>query len=361
MSTTSAEYWNCAGQRSDAGTAESSSTAHDSSSIGTTVPYAAAGPGYAGEWALFCDYTTATSQPTLPTTVAALTGFLTTLPARPATVARRVRAIAAAHRRAGHLLQRPDIGPAAPPIPPQQLPLLTGPGPMIAACPTRGWPHGLHGRRDAFLTVLTTSLALPYPVARTLTPTAIVTGIADDQLTDCDVDDDTDCLVAIAGQTVAQDVDPRECPACAVVRWLDILGTLDGLGRGSARMDLVTAHAPTADTPHTHRPKSPHRWRDAATLLPAIDQHGWLDDYRPITTRTMRTRMARTSDRAAQPVSEGEPPPGTAGVPFTAPAARQSFGPTAPALDEVLTVLDGVADDVDALNARIQALLNADH
>ncbi len=75
----------------------------------------AAGPGYAGEWGLFCDYAAATDQPALPTTVAALTGFLAALPARPGTVARRVRAIAAAHRRAGHLLTRPEHGPAAPP------------------------------------------------------------------------------------------------------------------------------------------------------------------------------------------------------------------------------------------------------
>ncbi len=74
----------------------------------------AAGPGYVGEWALFCEYATATDQPALPTTVAALTGFLAALPARPATVARRVRAIAAAHRRAGYLLTRPEDGPAAP-------------------------------------------------------------------------------------------------------------------------------------------------------------------------------------------------------------------------------------------------------
>ena len=76
----------------------------------------AAEPGYVGEWALFYDYAAATDQPALPTTVAALTGFLAALPARPATVARRVRAIAAAHRRAGYPLTRPEHGPAAPHI-----------------------------------------------------------------------------------------------------------------------------------------------------------------------------------------------------------------------------------------------------
>lgn len=51
-------------------------------------PRDAAGLSYAREWALFCDFTTATGQPTLLTTVDALTGFLTALPARPATLAR---------------------------------------------------------------------------------------------------------------------------------------------------------------------------------------------------------------------------------------------------------------------------------
>jgi len=315
----------------------------------------AAGPSYAGEWALFCDYATATGQPALPTTVAALTGFLTTLPARPATLARRVRAIATAHRHAGHLLNRPDIGPAAPAPPVQRRPRWPDPGPMIAACPTRGWPHGLHGRRDAFLVVLTVGLALSYPAARALTPAAVVVDTTTDPPTGGAVDD----VVAIAGQVVPTDVDPRACPACAVVRWLDILGTLDGLGRGSARMDLVAAHAPTHDTPHTHRPRAPHRWRGAATLLPAIDQHGWLDDYRPITARTIRTRLARAAARSTHSVAEEAvlPP----GIPSASPNASSLPTPARPALDEVLAVLDSVADDADALNARIQALLKADH
>jgi hypothetical protein len=64
---------------------------------------AAAGAGYAHEWGLFCDYTTAVGAPTLPTTVATLTGFLAHVPARPATQAR--------HRR-GPPQHRPPPGPA---------------------------------------------------------------------------------------------------------------------------------------------------------------------------------------------------------------------------------------------------------
>jgi len=303
----------------------------------------AAGPGYVGEWGLFCDYTAATDQPALPTTVAALTGFLTAAPARPATLARRIRAIAAAHRRAGYLLTRPDTGPAAPrPAPERPRP---DPGLMIAACATRGWPAGLTGRRDAFLIVATELLGYTHRAARQLHPADITepTPAPPDQ-----------AVPRLAGRAAPSSDDPRTCPACAVARWLDILGVADGLGRGSARTALAAAGAPTPASPHQHTPTEPPRWRGAAVLLPAIDRHGWLDDYRPITTRTIRTRLAHAAERAATGDVPGEPPAATHPATATGPAR------SAPELDEVLTLLDDLAEDVDALNTRIQALLE-DH
>jgi len=178
----------------------------------------AAGPGYAGEWGLFCDYTTATDQPALPTTMAALTGFLAAAPARPATVARRVRAIAAAHRRAGYLLTRPEHGPAAPRA--ARARRRTDPGLMIAACATRGWPAGFSGRRDAFLIVATEVLGYPHAAARDLRPTEITFPASEP---------DGETVLRIEGRAVSAGDDPRTCPACAVVRWLDILGVADGL------------------------------------------------------------------------------------------------------------------------------------
>ena len=128
-------------------------------------------------------------------------------------------------------------------------------------------------------------------------------------------------------------------------------------------MALAAVHAPTAASAHQHVSGEPARWRGAAVLLPAIDRHGWLDDYRPITTRTIRTRLAQASGRASTDGLLGEPPD----IP---PAATDPAAPTAPAtgparpapeLDEVLTLLDDLADDADALNTRIQALLDDHH
>ncbi len=222
---------------------------------------------------------------------------------------------------------------------------------MIAACATRGWPAGLTGRRDAFLIVLTEVLGYPHRAARGLRPADIIepaTGPAGE------------AVPWLAGRAVPGGGDPRSCPACAVARWLDILGMADGLGRGSARMALTAADAPTTASPHQHTSNEPARWRAAAVLLPAIDRHGWLDDYRPITTRTIRTRLALAAGRADTDDLRSEPPdtPPAATDPAapTAPPAR-----TAPGLDEVLTLLDDLAEDADALNTHIQALLDDHH
>ncbi len=297
---------------------------------------AAAGPGYLGEWGLFCDYTSATDQPALPTTVAALTGFLAALPARPATMARRVA--------------RSPPRTAAPAIcSPAPTPGLL----MIAACATRGWPAGLTGRRDAFLIVLTEILGYPHRAAR--------------QLRTADIAEPTtgppgESVPCLQGRPVPSSGDPRTCPACALVRWVDILGVADGLGRGSTRMALAVADAPTPTGPHQHTPTEPARWRGAAVLLPAVDRHGWLDDYRPISTRTIRTRLGLASGRTGPDVLLTGPPD-TPPAATNPAAATPATPPARPAheLDEVLTLLDDLADDADALNTRIQALLDDHH
>ena len=275
-------------------------------------------PGYPGEWALFCDYAAAVGEPALPTTVSALTGFLTRVPARPATQARRVAAIAAAHRHAGYLLERPTPGVERPDC-----------GPMIASCPTRGWPEGFAGRRDAFLIVLTGVLGYSHTLAR--------------QLRAADIE--TDTVLRLGGRAVPTTEDPRTCPACAVVRWLEVLGMADGLGRGSAHMHLSAASALTSTSPHSHTLTGSPRWRRAAQLLPAIDQHGWIEDYRPLSSRSISTRLALATSR--NPCPDPGPP------------AAVELTPSDLTLEEILALLDQVADDADALNARIQALLDS--
>lgn len=307
------------------------------------APHSAAGPGYAREWALFRDYAAATGQPALPTTVDALTGFLTHVPARPATQARRIAAIVAAHRNAGHLLARPTAAPGVESTPagmrrPEPTPR-PDPEEMIAACPTCGWPHGFVGRRDGFLIVLTAVLGYSHAQARHIRPTDLATS------------PDPAAAMRIRGRPLPITGDPRSCPACAAARWLEILGIADGLGRGSARMHLAAAQAPAHASPHHHTPAGPPRWREAAQLLPAIDRHGWIDDYHPLSTRSIHTRLALAAARADAPnpdAPRARPPE---------EPAPQDTARTARSLDEVLALLDQVAADADTANHRIEALL----
>ncbi len=125
-------------------------------------------------------------------------------------------------------------------------------------------------------------------------------------------------------------------------------------------MTLTAAHAPTATSPHRHTPGEPARWRAAAVLLPAIDRHGWLDDYRPITPRTIRTRLTLAAGRADTNSLLGDRPTPRPRRLTGPPRPQQPLPRAAPELDEALTLLDDLADDADALNTRIQAQLD-DH
>lgn len=249
---------------------------------------------YAGEWRLFADYCAATDQPALPTTAAAVAGFLTAIPARPATVGRRLRAIAAAHRVAGwpteHLHCELPVDAAG-----------TGQarrrreraGDLIAGCPTRGWPDGFTGRRDAVLVVLVEVLGHSRDRARRLTPDVItVTGHG----------------LRIGSRAVPETDDPRSCPGCALVRWLEVCDLADGLGRALARRMLTSAIPPGPTDPHAHLPGH-QRWREAPWLVTGIDQHGRRRDDEPLSSRAVTARLAAARRRARGQPEVSAPPP----------------------------------------------------
>jgi hypothetical protein len=169
---------------------------------------------------------------------------------------------------------------------------MPAPESLIAACPTSGWPSGFHGRRVAFLIVLTKVLGYTTTQARQLR-----TGDIDPDPISSPISIHTAVGPRIRGSAVPTSDDPRSCPACAVVRWLETLGAAEGLGRGSARMHLHAAQPTTPTSPHNHTITSPHRWRQATQLLPAIDRHGWIEDYRPMSTRSITTRLALAASR----------------------------------------------------------------
>lgn len=283
---------------------------------------------------MFLDYCAATGQPALPTTRDAVRGFFRQVPAAPATRVRRLRAIARAHRDAGALFDHPP-GPTGPDSGTVATDVRAAEA-MIAACPARGWPAGFTGRRDAFLVVLTRVLGYPHHAARGITGE--------------DIDTAGEDVIRIRGAVVPTSQNPRGCPRCAVARWLAVLDQADGIGRDHARKCLRTAPAPTAAAgEHVHTHAEPQGWRRAGQLLPAIDQHGWIDDYQPLSLRSITTRLRRAEHR--DPDTATEPP-----VPQPRPAT--------PGLVCDDAALSALLDDVETgaadLDARIEAVLAED-
>ena len=101
--------------------------------------------GYAADWALFTDWCTATDNTPLPADWATMTAFTAGCPGAPATIRRRLAAIAH-HHRAADLPAPADprqvVGsPARELIDPGQVDM------SMRLLPSHGWTAGLFGRR----------------------------------------------------------------------------------------------------------------------------------------------------------------------------------------------------------------------
>ena len=118
--------------------------------------------GYAADWALFTDWCTATHRVSLPAKWDTITGFTSRCPGAPATIRRRLAAIAHHHRAAGH---RPPVDPEAAEQPglPSREPVGTGQVEMLMhLLPSHGWTAGVFGRRDRALLTLAAATPISY-------------------------------------------------------------------------------------------------------------------------------------------------------------------------------------------------------
>ncbi|WIB65607.1 hypothetical protein [Curtobacterium sp. MCBD17_040] len=146
-------------------------------------------------------------------------------------------------------------------------------------------PTALRGRRDGFLIVLFGVLGFTREEVR--------------KVTTADIRLDP---VTIQGRTVPRDNGtPPGCPACAVTRWLRVALPAE-LGR---KRDVAEAVDPRTFDPDVHDCDEglEHEWRKATNIVPAIDQHGWLDVHQPISTRSLTTiagRVQRFTGRREQ-------------------------------------------------------------
>ena len=132
--------------------------------------------GYTAIWALFTDWCAATGHRALPADPATVTAFLTDCPAAPETRRRRVAAIDHHHTATG--LDRPGesirgagrAGPAHRRT--SQDPSTDTAAAVDAALralPSHGWTHGMFGRRDRCLLVLSQLAGVPYKALATVT------------------------------------------------------------------------------------------------------------------------------------------------------------------------------------------------
>lgn len=287
----------------------------------------------AGDWSLFVDWCTATGRDPAASGWADLAAFLVDLPASVVVQERRFRSV------------RPmlDLGHGGFPRPVTRLRSRVGPSwasyaDALGVLRHEWWPEGVAARRDALIIVL---------IARGPTRARL------SQLRPADVTVFPDTVVAdvrLGGHR-----DPALCPRCALVRWLQVLHAYrDRSGRD---IEILLTDARSLGWPRhdCHDPVG-KGWRSVSRLLPPIDQHGALHLGAPISARALTGILARRftiTPTAAKPALPQQHPPLR-----TSPGARPSKGEH----EKIGHLYERIDHEADALNARIQALLDGlDH
>ncbi|MWV51510.1 hypothetical protein GRS96_19790 (plasmid) [Rathayibacter sp. VKM Ac-2803] len=235
---------------------------------------------YRPHWRLFADWCAAVDVPAVPATLTQLGRFFAAVPAAPSTATARVSAL-----RAGHSLLGAPF-PVAPTEPAR--PVRVGAGWVSAtdalrALPVTRYPAGLVGRRDGFLLLLLDQLHRTRHSARTVTE-------ADITLTP---------VLTITGIVIPRADESAACWRCVTTRWLRVLGPA-ALGFRYTVHEILdpTLHR---DDEHDCATALSEDWRAAPTLLPAIDQHGWLAPHQSLSTRAMSAITAHRQQAGQLP------------------------------------------------------------
>jgi hypothetical protein len=273
----------------------------------------------AQNWALYSDWCASVGAPALPTTAGAIAEFLAAFPAPIEEQGRRVRAIRRAHESAGATLVLPTTEK---PSALRNGGSWTSVPRALAQVPKYHHPKGIEaairGRRDGWLLVLVGVLGLSRNDARLLGQ------------------DDVEVFprLTIKNLAVPRNEPPAECPACAVTRWFRIAGAASfGFWKD---VQAVVTPVGVDEAEHDCATGLDGLWRQADTLLPAVDRHGWVSSE-PMSTRAVSAAMAR----------------------------RQTLGPVATIAErKILTggryddaTMDELADAYDDVDRRVAAAL----
>jgi hypothetical protein len=343
---------------------------------GEAVP-APAPTGYAVTWALFtdwCDVTGNTPLPADPTVVAA---FLADCPAAPATQRRRMTAIDHHHTATGYAPpgKSPELlaalgRSAAEPGPPTET--VAAVDATLRWVPSHGWTHGVFGRRDRCLLVLSQLARVPYRHLATLTAGDIT----------FTPDGTARITTPSGGWSLHPGDDPVVCAPCTVARWLKVLDVVATRISTSAVADHLGHAVPvTTDSPHACRSDPTLNTATLAVpLLPPINQWGAMPFPHPQLTPHATSHHARNllggdivihrtlpfpDEEPAVQVSKDAAHPlegaaARAGA-YTHAVAKGAWVKRRRDLDQLVGVGDALADvdrKIAALQLRVNSLLD---
>lgn len=289
-------------------------------------------------WGRFVAWCGATGHESLPATAATIGQFLTLFPGSASTQRLRRHTIRAHHLKAGLPDPIPTVEARVWPRP--EAPDHAAVGAVLAAIPKYRYPIGLRGRRDAFLIVLLGVLHLTREQARAITP-------ADVAVTS---------IIRIRGHVVPSSDDPTSCAACAVTRWLRIVGPLWTGFRG----DVIRLLDPTRGNLGRHDCEQPvpGEWRRAEQLLLPLDVHGWARTGASLSGRSMTSIIpSRRAAAAGDPIVESLGAVSRRPSRFDALTLQETYtqlGSTDDAVNDALTRLATILNDAQALGADLQ-------
>ncbi|MFE6966766.1 hypothetical protein ACFVAJ_16780 [Agromyces sp. NPDC057679] len=226
------------------------------------------------EWELFSDWCHSIDVDPRFAGVTIIETFLAEIPVAPGTAKRRVTAIRRSLEQTGvHL----DL-----PAPPRSSTVRSGEGwatvsEALLQLPKWRYPTGLRGRRDAWILVLIAVLGMSRREAAAVTPADVEIGGG---------------VVRISGRLVPRSDRTADCPACAVARWLDVIGRAHYGWRSDLRTVLMPPEAPPND--HSCETELSTLWMDVPALTATIDTHGWVHTGRGIGLLSVSKIMDRT-------------------------------------------------------------------
>lgn len=325
-------------------------------------------------WTLFTDWCAAFDRAALPTDPETLLLFLQECPVAPATMLDRVRTISRVHRGRGlpdpadqHVV---SVLRAARGLPPEPIVKDWGTAVerVLVATPTRGWPEGMVGRRDACLVVLALLGRLTQQELRSLdlASITIITTQGSETVTRLSMPRGDKPPVEIVSTEEA-----RACPVCAYTRWRRVVGAVLRRGISPVRRNLTDPQSERGGRVGLHdcaRPIADLGKQGSMPLFRAIDRHGWSSTDTPLSFVSIRAiikaRLASADEPMDSALTDNEREQSGARLDVNWTSEMQGRGVRAKEaglrrMAEVDAMLDGLDVRIEDAVAKSSSLVNS--